>query len=174
MARENQPSLRLCFETPLGSWITLTPTLSPRGFRRFAPEDASFDAGRVMLGRLDELAAENEDFAFEITLASRSYARRLRELQEKGYLIFLWLRDVEYAIERVKTRVKLGGHDIAEETIRRRFERGRKNFFELYVSIANAWRVFDAAPKKPKEIARYTDVGGETVFENEIWKLIKK
>ena len=67
------------------------------GLSAFAPENASFDAGRVMLRRLDELASGEKDFAFETTLASRSYAARLRAIQTSGYqisLIFLWLVDV--------------------------------------------------------------------------------
>jgi predicted ABC-type ATPase len=50
------------------------------GLSAFAPQDASFDAGRVMLGRLRELAAARKDFAFETTLASRIYAGWLKEL----------------------------------------------------------------------------------------------
>jgi predicted ABC-type ATPase len=100
------------------------------GLSAFAPLDASFDAGRVMLGRLHDLAEVEKDFAFETTLASRTYARWLSELKEtSGYrvsVIFLWLRDVELAIARVAARVELGGHSIPEETIRRRFERGKK------------------------------------------------
>lgn len=101
------------------------------GLSAFAPEDASFDAGRVMLGRLHELAEAGRDFAFETTLASRFYASWLKQLQEKGYrvsLVFLWLRSVEIAIERVRARVRLGGHSIPEETIRRRYEHGTRNF----------------------------------------------
>jgi len=146
------------------------------GLSAFAPQDASFDAGRVMLSRLYELDDERKSFAFETTLASRFYAKWLTELQEKGYyvsVIFLWLKDVEYAIERVKARVKLGGHDIPEETIRRRFERGKQNLFNLYLPTANAWRIFNAAPEKPKEIARYSDANGEAVFDHEIWKIIR-
>lgn len=111
------------------------------GLSAFAPEDASIDAGRVMLGRLHELASAGKDFAFETTLASRFYASWLEELQTEGYrvsLIFLWLREVEIAIERVNERVRLGGHSIPEETIRRRFDRGLKNLFDLYIPVGNA------------------------------------
>jgi Uncharacterized protein conserved in bacteria len=54
------------------------------------------------------------------------------ELQKKGYhfhLIFLWLKDVELAVFRVKERVKFGGHSVPDETIRRRYTAGLKNFF---------------------------------------------
>ena len=146
------------------------------GLSAFAPEDASFDAGRVMLGRLHELAAAGRDFAFETTLASRFYAGWLEELKTHEYrvsLVFLWLPHVELAIERVQTRVRLGGHSIPEETIRKRFERGIKNLFELYIPVADAWRVFDASGITPREIARYTENAGERVFDSTIWALIK-
>lgn len=146
------------------------------GLSAFAPEDASFDAGRVMLGRLHELAADGKDFAFETTLASRFYAGWLKELQSRGYrvsLIFLWLENVDLAIERVNARVRLGGHSIPEETIRRRFERGRKNLFDLYLPMANAWRVFDAAGKSPREIARYTEIDGQVIIDLTLWAKIK-
>jgi predicted ABC-type ATPase len=147
------------------------------GLSAFAPEDASFDAGRVMLGRLHELASERKNFAFETTLASRFYASWLRELQSEGYrvsLVFLWLRDVEIAIERVNERVRLGGHSIPEETIRRRHERGIRNLFDLYLPVANAWRVFNSAPERPREVARYTEDKGEIIFDLSVWNQIKK
>jgi predicted ABC-type ATPase len=97
------------------------------GLSAFAPEDAAFDAGRVMLGRLHELASSGKDFAFETTLASRFYAGWLKELKVKGYrvsIIFLCLRSVDMAIERLNARVRMGGHSIPEDSIRRRFDRG--------------------------------------------------
>jgi len=146
------------------------------GLSAFAPEDASFDAGRVMLGRLHELAANGKDFAFETTLASRFYATWLRELQDSGYrvnLVFLWLNNVELAVERVRARVRAGGHDIPETTIRRHHARGLDNLFQLYVPVANSWRVFDASHKIPKEIVRFSEAEGETIFDEELWKKIK-
>lgn len=116
-------------------------------------------------------------FAFETTLASRFYAGWLKELQTDGYrvsLIFLWLRDVEIAIQRVKARVRLGGHSIPEETIRRPFDRGLTNLFELYLPIANAWRIFNAAPRLPVEVARFSESEGESVIDPDIWREIRK
>lgn len=147
------------------------------GLSAFAPENASFDAGRVMLGRLHELASHQRDFAFETTLASKFFAGWLKDLQANGYrvsLVFLWLRNVEFAIERVNERVRLGGHSIPEETIRRRYERSLKNLFDLYLPIADAWRIFNSAPEKPKEIVRYTRDKGEIIFDSVLWNQIKK
>ncbi|MEO7674336.1 MAG: AAA family ATPase [Pyrinomonadaceae bacterium] len=147
------------------------------GLSAFAPEDASFDAGRVMVGRLNELAGERKDFAFETTLASRFYARWLSALQTSGYrvsMVFLWLDDVDLAIERVRARVRSGGHTIPEDTIIRRHQRGGKNLFELYLPIANSWRVFDASPITPIEIARFTEIDGKTIFHEDLWTKIKR
>lgn len=146
------------------------------GLSAFASEDASFEAARVMLERLHDLAREGKSFAFETTLASRHYPRWLENLKASGYrvsLTFLWLRSADLAIERVAERVRAGGHSIPKETIRRRFDRGLKNLFELYIPIVNAWRVFNAAPKEPQEIARYDEINGEVIFDKEIWRLIK-
>jgi len=147
------------------------------GLSAFAPEDASFHAGRVMLGRLHELAEARKDFAFETTLASRFYAGWLKQLQAQGYrvsIIFLWLPVVELAIKRVETRVQSGGHSIPEETIRRRFDRGLRNLFALYLQVANSWRVFNSSQYPPQEIARYTEDSGMLIFEDQTWNQIKR
>ena len=148
------------------------------GLSAFAPQGASFDAGRVMLGRLHELAAEKKTFAFETTLASRVYAGWLKELKvESDYrvsIVFLWLRNVDLSIARVAARLKLGGHSLPEEAIKRTFERGTSNFFKLYMPVANYWRFFNAGVTPPDEIARYTEADGETAFDPELWKAIKK
>ncbi|MEO6334075.1 MAG: zeta toxin family protein [Pyrinomonadaceae bacterium] len=147
------------------------------GLSAFAAEDASFNAGRVMLGRLHELAEAGRDFAFETTLASRFYAGWLKSLKVDGYrigLVFLWLDSVELAIERVNTRTRLGGHSIPENTIRRRFDRGVTNLINLYLPVCDSWRIFDATGAIPTEITRYTETAGETVFDQTLWKRIKK
>ena len=83
-----------------------------------------------------------KDFGFETTLASRTFAPWIRSLVEDGYefrLAFLWVPNVDMAIERVRSRVRAGGHGVPEETIRRRFEAGLHNFFELYRPLAATW-----------------------------------
>src|SRR5436853_4394775 len=114
------------------------------GLSAFQPEGVAMQAGRIMLKRLHELAAERADFAFESTLASRSYAGWINRIRRDGYslhLLFLWLRSPEIAIERVKERMRMGGHDVPEEVIRRRYHRGIHNLFEIYQSLAQTWVV---------------------------------
>ncbi len=115
-----------------------------RGLSAFKPESVALTAGRVMLQRLDALAAERADFAFETTLASRSFAPWLKRLNVSGYefhLFFVWLPTAEAAIARVQERVRSGGHHVPEATVIRRFQSGLKNFFELYRPLATSWQV---------------------------------
>ena len=60
----------------------------------------------------DIILLKQKDFAFETTLATKSYAKTITRAQKNGYLItlvFFWLDSVDLAIERVKTRVLEGG-----------------------------------------------------------------
>ena len=75
-----------------------------KGLSPFQPEKVSFEAGRIMLHRIAELLSQNETFAFETTLATRSYKNKLLEAKRKNYnvtLLFFWLKNVELAKERV-------------------------------------------------------------------------
>ena len=127
-----------------------------RGLSAFRPEQVAFQAGRLMLTRLDDLARQRADFAFETTLASRSFAPWLRQRQLEGYqcqLLYIWLPNVELAIERVAHRVRAGGHDVPSKDIQRRYQRSRINFFEIYMPLANTWEVYDTSRLDPKLVA---------------------
>jgi predicted ABC-type ATPase len=122
------------------------------GLSAFAPETTALTAGKLMRRRLAELAASRTSFAFETTLAGRSYARWLTGLVASGYnfhLVFLSLPSAEFAVERVRDRVRRGGHSVSKETIRRRFDAGLRNFFGLYRSLADTWRIYDNSGTPP-------------------------
>ena len=101
-----------------------------------------------MLRRLDDLASRRQTFAFETTLASRSFARWLRARRAEGYevyLVFLWLPAAEEALRRVLERVRRGGHGVPAAVVYRRYAAGLRNFFRLYQPLATGWRVYDAS-----------------------------
>lgn len=119
-----------------------------QGLSAFRPESVALEAGRIMLNRLHELADKRADFAFETTLASRTFAPWLKRLATTGYkthLMFLTLPDADTAIARVASRVRLGGHHVPSSDIRRRFESGLKNLFRLYMPVLSSWQIFDNA-----------------------------
>lgn len=135
-----------------------------KGLSPFQPEKVSFEAGRIMLERINTLLESKENFAFETTLASKSYKSKIFLAREKGdnvTLLFFWLRNEDLAIERVKTRVMERGHHIETEVIKRRYKKGIKNLFEIYLPIADEVMIFDNSKGKHELIA-------EKVFDSEI------
>jgi predicted ABC-type ATPase len=143
------------------------------GLSAFAPENAAIEAGRVMLKRLHDLAAQRKSFAFETTLATRSYAKWLKALIEQGYqvhLIYLWLRSPEIAIARVQERVRAGGHNVPEATIRRRYKRGAENFFERYRDLMTTWAVYDhSITNRPVLMAGGGKRTKQKIMEENLW-----
>jgi predicted ABC-type ATPase len=123
------------------------------GLSPFAPEVAAVKAGRLMLQRILELAASGESFAFETTLSGLIYSKRIPKWRATGYhvtLMFLSLPSPESAIARVAERVRQGGHDVPERTIRRRFASGRRNFERVYRQIVDAWSLYDNSGPTPR------------------------
>jgi len=117
-----------------------------RGLSPFNPDKAAIKAGRLMLERISELLENGQSFAFETTLSTRSYVNLVEQAKSKGYeviLLFLALETVNLAIERVEIRVSEGGHNIPTETIKRRYEAGLKNLFQLYITIVDKWMLVD-------------------------------
>lgn len=127
-----------------------------RGLNAFDPESQAVRAGRIMLEHLRSLAERRISFAFETTLAARTYARWLRELRETGYsvhMLYYWLESPDLAIQRVADRVRSGGHFVPAATIRRRYSRSVRNFLELYRPVVSTWQVYDNSKKDPRLIA---------------------
>lgn len=130
-----------------------------KGLSPFQPEKISFESGRIMLKRINELLETNQNFAFETTLATKSYKSKVIEAKSKNYnvtLLFFWLQNVDLAIERVKTRVIEGGHNIEPEVIKRRYLNGIKNLFKIYLPIVDEAMIFDNSEGKHDLIAEKT------------------
>lgn len=122
----------------------------------FNPERVAQQAGRLMLEIIKYLALNNIDFAFETTLASRVFINILNKYKHQGYeinILFLWLQTKEIAIQRVRSRVEQGGHDIPVDVIVRRYYRSISNFINEYTQIADSWFLYDNSTDQSKLIA---------------------
>ncbi|MEM9541490.1 MAG: zeta toxin family protein [Cyanobacteria bacterium P01_E01_bin.42] len=146
------------------------------GLSPFNPNSVAIQAGRLMLARLDYLANTEVDFAFETTLAARHFAKFLRECRAKGYtinLVYFWLQSPELAIARVRRRVESGGHNIPEETIRRRYDRGRSNLINLYLPLCDTWNIYDNSGANPQLVAALNPNREIMIYEPSIWQQIE-
>ena len=148
------------------------------GLSAFRPDSVAIPAGRAMLVRMRHLAEARMNFAFETTLASRSFAPWLARLKRRGYhvhVLFLWLESPDLAVNRVAARVRLGGHDVPEATVRRRYERGLRNLFQLYVPLADSWQMFDnSRAGRPRLVASGRGERAEQVGNASLWRRISE
>lgn len=148
-----------------------------RGLSPLNPDKAAIDAGRLMLTKIDRLILNNKDFAFETTLATKSYSNTILRAKRNGYtvtLVFFWLDSVELAIERVKTRVIEGGNNIPEPVIIRRYFTGLSNLFSIYIPLCDYWMLFNNSISPSVLIAEgYSDKDLE-VKNSSIFDTIRK
>ena len=127
-----------------------------KGLSPFQPEKVALEAGRIMINRINDLLKEDLSFAFETTLATKSYKNKILLAKNKGYtvtLLFFWLQTIELAKERVATRVLEGGHNIPNDIIERRYLNGIKNLFSIYIPIVDELMIFDNSQMKSELIA---------------------
>jgi predicted ABC-type ATPase len=147
------------------------------GISPFQPESVSFEAGRFMLQRIEQLVKAKVDFAIETTLSSRNYLLKVKEWQKQGYeviLIFFWINSPSLAIERIKDRVKKGGHSVPKEIVIRRYYRGIKNLFKYYLQICDYWLVIDNSRESPDIVVEGNKDLELEIFNKQIWSTIKE
>jgi predicted ABC-type ATPase len=144
------------------------------GLSPFNSESVSFEAGRIMLQRIHQLMEEKVDFAFETTLAAKSYIQLIKAAKTYGYettLLYFWLNSPEFAKQRVASRVIKGGHNIPDEIIERRYYSGIYNLFNLYIPVCDNWMIIDNMDAVPDVVA-YGGKQEKVIINNDIWEVI--
>lgn len=154
--------------------VFVNADLIAAGLSPFTPELAAVKAGRLVLEQIDFFVELRRDFAFETTLSGRTYLRLLERLRADGYhvsLYFLWLRNVELAISRVAKRVSSGGHHVPEGDLRRRYDRGLRNLFDLYRPLLDEWTLLDNSESPIVPVAKEVR-GNLLVFDPVLFRTI--
>lgn len=112
-----------------------------------------FTAGRILLRQIEEHLSDRSDFAFESTLSGKTYVKICEQAEKSGYFIriyFVFLGNKSLNLQRVKDRVKMGGHDVPRKDIIRRYRRSLENFWGLYRPLANDWILVDNTLRRPQ------------------------
>ena len=146
------------------------------GLSPFQPEKVAFEAGRLMLERIEHLISLRTNFAIETTLSTKSYAQTIKKCKALGYevvLIYFWLKSVDLAIVRIRERVERGGHHIPDDVVKRRYKRGLENLFNIFAPICDYWYVVDNSENEPFLVAEGNENTDETVYNEGIWNTIK-
>lgn len=147
-----------------------------KGLSPFQPESVAMQAGRIMLARMDELLQKGETFAFETTLATKSYKQKIEWAQANGYevtLLFFSLDSPNMAKKRVAQRVAEGGHSIPSQTIERRYYNGIANLFAIYIDMVDICYIFDNSEGRKELIAQKERHKGIIIYNNDKFNLMK-
>ncbi|HEX8311600.1 MAG TPA: AAA family ATPase [Chthoniobacteraceae bacterium] len=127
-----------------------------RGLSPLDPSLSAFRAGRLLLQEADALIAARASFAIESTLSGRTHLALIRQAKARGYrfvLHYVVIGSATQAVARVALRVRMGGHDVPEADVRRRFERSRRQWLEDYLPLADEWGAWDNRTPPPEQIA---------------------
>jgi predicted ABC-type ATPase len=155
----------------ISDWVNAD--IIAQGLSGLRSETVAWQAGRVMIERLRELAFQHQSFAFETTLAGRSYAAWIAQQVAANYelhLYYVTVLSADICVARVARRVQAGGHHIPEDVIRRRYTASIQNFFELYRPMASSWTIYDNSSKQSPTLVA-TGAYDETlvVADHTVW-----
>ena len=148
-----------------------------KGLSPFDPGSVAVQASRLMLLRIRYLLRRKEDFCIETTLATRSLLKMVSDAQAQGYtvtLLYFWLNSPDLAVERVRARVAAGGHNIPEETVRRRYKVGLKYFFRDYSPVCDRWILADNSKVPFRVIAEGYKDDVTVIKDHETYGRIRK
>lgn len=134
----------------------------------FNPGAASIKAGRLMMRKVIYLMERSQTFSIETTLATRALVKIVQRAQARGYevtILYFWLSSPQKAIERVRSRVKAGGHDIPVEVIKRRYYMGLDYLFNYYIPICDHWILADNS-EPPFRVLAQGNKGEEPIIRD--------
>ena len=115
-----------------------------------------YDAGRMMLQNMSSALKDGKSFVWETTLSDMYHIKvlnRARDAQYKIIFSYIILSSPDQNIARVKQRVALGGHNVDDDIVRRRYYKSIVNF-ETVCRMADKWILYYNGDKKISEIAR--------------------
>jgi predicted ABC-type ATPase len=145
-----------------------------RGISPFNPDGAAFQAGRIMLERLNDFIKREESFAFETTLSGLSYLKFVTAAKTRGYtviLFFVFLSGFQLAQQRVAIRVSKGGHNIPQDVIERRYFKGLNNFCK-FAEEATDWYVYNNSGTAYELVAKSLDKN-EEIYNFEVYSKLQ-
>jgi len=107
-------------------------------------ESVRVSAGKEVFKKLDECLNNGINFAIETTLSGSFLVKYIKKAKEIGYkttIIYVFLDNPQFNINRIKARVKNGGHNIPNEDVIRRYHRSLFNFWNNYKDLVDSWEV---------------------------------
>lgn len=115
---------------------------------------ANAHAWQIGKSLLEQAIAQGRDYRFETTLGGRTIVQLLDQASRSGHRLHVWfcgLASPDLHLQRVRSRVANGGHNIPEEKIRERWTRSRENLIRLLPHIEHLRLYDNSAESDPAE-----------------------
>lgn len=106
----------------------------------------NISSGKEYFKRIEKLKSKNKNIILESTLSGLFLKKLIQDFRKKAYtvkIIFIVLNSPDQCIGRIKHRVEFGGHFVPDEDVKRRFVRGKNNFWHLYKNLVEDWKLFN-------------------------------
>ncbi|HFU75758.1 MAG TPA: hypothetical protein ENK66_05865 [Arcobacter sp.] len=139
--------------------------------KKYAPNDIQkykVKAGKEFFKELQISLNMNDSFVIETTLSGKYLIKIIDEAQLKGFkisLVYLFLETKEENIFRVTNRVLNGGHDVPIEDIKRRYDRSRKLFQNIYRNLVDNWTLVFNGDDNFETVADENEIYDEILYE---------
>lgn len=126
-------------------------------------------AGKMAISIAQSYIENKQSFVMETTLAGRTHSKLIEQAKKQGYsvhLFYVYLNSPNIAVNRVKNRYELGGHNIPTDTIHRRYERSLYNLVNKYMPVVDQVTITDNSKPNHKPLTVYTHNGKMEVIKN--------
>ncbi len=108
-------------------------------------DSVQLQAGKKFFKELSIAISKNHTFALETTLSGSYLIDVIKKVKAQKYrvhIIYFFLENPESAIDRIKIRVRKGGHHIPSDVVIRRFYRSKEKFWNIYRVLVDSWELF--------------------------------
>lgn len=115
---------------------------------------SDLEAAQTAEMQREEHLVNMEEFCFETVMSTERNLKLLQRAKEKGYFIrcyYILTADPIINIERVKSRVKDGGHDVPAEKIISRYNRAL-DLIKDVVTVSDICHIYDNSNEEPFRI----------------------
>lgn len=148
------------------------------GLSPLNPESSALAAGRLLLRRWDTILSQKVSFAVESTLSGKTYNGRIAAAKAAGYAViiaYLWLPAVKISLQRIRQRVKMGGHRVPDKDVRRRFPISLVHFFDTYQPLSDHAMLWDVSCNPADFIAEWDHRWEQpSVYNSATYEIIQK
>ena len=138
--------------------------------KQYDPDDIQkykIKAGKTFFRQLDEKLRGDDSFVIETTLSGKYLVKVIEKAKRADFnvvLVYLYLENNRENVLRVKNRVLVGGHNVPEVDIIRRYYRSKKLFTQTYKNIVDEWLLFYNGDDKFELIANHAEVVDEVAY----------